>query len=216
LLAGGRGTRLRPLTNEVPKPLVPVANRALISYPLAMLGRGGVQEAILACGYMADRLREGIERMDDLGLTVRLVEEKEPLGTAGAVRNALPTADGPFIVMNGDQIIDLDVRALLTAHRERNAELTIVVRRVPDVSSFGLVLCDDEGRVREFGEKRPRDPTGHNLINTGMYVFSPRVLAAIPEGRPCSNECRLFPELIREGMRVLAFRMQDVANWAGS
>lgn len=214
LLTGGLGTRLRPLTNKVPKPLVPVANRALISYPLTMLRRGGVKEAVLACGYKADELRAGIERLGNLGLAVRFVEEDEPLDTAGAVRNALTRADGPFIVMNGDQIMDVDVRALLAGHERRKADLTIVVRRVPDVSAYGLVPCDDQARVQEFGEKRPFDPTGRNLINTGMYVFSPSVLAEIPEGRPYSNERQLFPALIRDGRRVFASRMSEEAFWA--
>lgn len=214
LLAGGLGTRLRPLTNAVPKPLVPVANRPLISYSLAMLGRGGVEEAILACGYKAGRLREGIAALGGLGLDVTIVEEPEPLGTAGGIRNALPAADGPFVAMNGDQIMDVDVRALLESHVARNADLTIVVRRVPDVAAYGLVPCDDGGRVLEFGEKRPRDPTGRNLINTGMYVFDPSVLEAIPEGESYSNERQLFPGLIRDGRRVFAFPMSEGAFWA--
>jgi NDP-sugar pyrophosphorylase family protein len=214
LLTGGLGTRLRPLTHKVPKPLVPVANRALISYPLAMLRQGGVEEAILACGYRADSLRAGIERLGDLGLVVRLAEEKRPLDTAGAVRNALTSADEPFVVMNGDQIMDVDVGALLAAHEQRQADLTIVVRRVPDVAAYGLVPCDVGGRVQEFGEKRPFDPTGRNLINTGMYVFSPNVLSAIPKGEPFSNERQLFPGLIRDGRPVFAFRMSEEAFWA--
>jgi mannose-1-phosphate guanylyltransferase len=214
LLTGGLGTRLRPLTNEVPKPLVPVANRPLISYPLAMLRRGGIREAIVTCAYRAEELREGIERLGAVGVAVEFVEETEPLDTAGAVRNALASAEEPFIVMNGDQIIDVDVRALLQLHTTRGADLSIVVRRVPDVSAYGLVPCDNEGRVKEFGEKRPLDPTGQNLINAGMYVFNPDVLEQIPEGERYSNERQLFPGLIREGRPVFAFQMNENAYWA--
>jgi mannose-1-phosphate guanylyltransferase len=214
LLVGGLGTRLRPLTYAQPKPLAPVANRPLISYSLRMLRRGGVDEAILASGYMADRLREALEGEQEDGLLVRCVEEPEPLDTAGGTKSALPYADRAFIAMNGDQLVDVDVRALLEAHEDTQADLTIVVRRVADVSDFGLVLCDDDGRVEAFLEKRPEDPTGRNLVNAGMYVFSPGVLDEIPAGRPWSNERDLFPGLVKAGARVMAFRMPSDAYWA--
>jgi len=214
LLAGGLGTRLRPLTYAEPKPLVPVANRPLISYSLRMLRRGGVEKALLASGYKAARLREALEGEQEDGLFVRCIDEPEPLDTAGAVRNALRTAESAFIAMNGDQIMDVDVRALLDAHEAQQADLTIVVRRVEDVSPFGLVLCAEDGRVEGFLEKRPEDPTGRNLVNAGMYVFSPGVLDEIPADRPWSNERDLFPGLVKAGARVRAFRMSDEAYWA--
>jgi mannose-1-phosphate guanylyltransferase len=214
LLVGGLGTRLRPLTYVEPKALIPVANRPLISYTLRMLRRGGVQEAILATGYRAERLREAFEGERADGLRVRCVEERERLDTAGGIRNALPEAEAPFIAMNGDQLLDVDVRALLEAHAAHEADLTIVVRQVPDVSAFGLVLCDAEGRIEGFLEKRPEDPTGRDLVNAGMYVLSPSALAAIPPGRPWSNERNLFPDLVKSGARCRAFGMEKTAYWA--
>ncbi|MBM3497478.1 MAG: NDP-sugar synthase [Armatimonadetes bacterium] len=214
VLAGGLGTRLRPLTLIEPKPLVPVANRPLISYALRMVRRGGGREAILASGYMAGRLREVLEGEQPDGLRVRCVEEPEPLDTAGAIRFALSAAEGAFIALNGDQILDVDVRALLDAHQARQADVTIVVRRVEDVSPFGLIQSDAAGRIEAFLEKRPEDPTGRNLVNAGMYVFAPSVLEAIPRGRPYSNEADLFPQLIQAGATVCAFRMPDEAYWA--
>ena len=214
LLAGGLGTRLRPLTYVEPKPLAPVANRPLISYSLRMLRRGGVDEAILASGHMADRLREALEGEREDGLVVRCVDEPEALDTAGGVKNALPEADAPFVAMNGDQIMDVDIRALLEAHESNRADLTIVVRRVEDVSAFGLVQCDEGYRIEAFLEKRPEDPTGRNLVNSGLYVFSPSVLDAIPAGQPYSNERELFPGLVEAGARVFAFPMLSEAYWA--
>lgn len=214
LLAGGLGTRLRPLTYVEPKPLVPVANRPLIGYSLRMLRRGGVEEAILASGHMAKRLREALEGTREDGLLVRCVDEPEALDTAGAVRNALPQADAPFIVMNGDQIMDVDVRRLLEAHERNRADLTIVVRRAEDVSAFGLVQCDGDLRIEAFLEKRREDPTGRNLVNAGLYVFSPCVLEAIPPAQPYSNEHDLFPGLVEAGARVFAFPMSSEAYWA--
>jgi mannose-1-phosphate guanylyltransferase len=214
LLAGGLGTRLRPLTYAVPKPLAPVANRPLISYSLRMLRRGGVEEAILASGHTADRLREVLEGEREDGLLVRCVDEPELLDTAGGVKNALAKADAPFIAMNGDQIMDVDIRALLEAHEHNRADLTIVVRRVEDVSAFGLIRCAEDLRIEAFLEKRPEDPTGRNLVNSGLYVFSPSVLDAIPAGRPHSNERALFPGLVKAGARVFAFPMSSDAYWA--
>ena len=214
LLVGGLGTRLRPLTYAIPKPLAPVANRPLVWYSLRMLSLGGVGQACIASRYMADSFREAFAEPVAGLPEVGVVEETEPLDTAGAIRNTQPSADEQFIAMNGDQIMDVDVRALLAQHRETEADLTIVVRRVPDVSAFGLVVVSDEGRVEGFLEKRPQDPTGKNLINSGMYVFSPSALEAIPPGVPYSNERDLFPGLVEAGKRVLAFRMADEAYWA--
>jgi len=163
---------------------------------------------------MADSFREVFAEPVPGLPEVRVVEETEPLDTAGAIRNALANADEPFVAMNGAQIMDVDVRALLERHRETGADVTIVVRRVPDVSAFGLVVCSDEGHVEGFLEKRPEDPTGKNLINSGMYVFGPEALAAIPPEVPYSNERDLFPGLVEAGKRVLAFRMSDGAYWA--
>jgi len=213
LLVGGQGERLRPLTDTVPKPLVLVANRPLIWYTIEMLRRGGVGEVALACGYKAGRLREGVERLGDLGVAIRFVEEEPPLDTAGAVRNGAEGYRETFIAMNGDQIMDVDVRAVVAAHRERGAVLTIVLRRVADISAFGLVRCDDQWRVLEFREKGAQDETGRNLINSGMYVFEPRVLDRIPAGVRYSNERQLFPELIVAGEPVYAVPISEGAYW---
>jgi len=115
--------------------------------------------------------------------------------------------------MNGDQIMDVDVAGLLRSHAEREADVTIVVRHVPDVSAYGLVQVSDDGRVEAFLEKRPEDPTGKNLVNSGMYVFSSGVLDAIPKGERYSNETQLFPGLIGEGKTLVAFLMDDDAYW---
>ena len=214
LLVGGLGTRLRPLTYEAPKPLAPVANRPLVSYSLRMLKRGGVAEAVLASGYMHEMLAEAFaEQHPDLP-RVRVAVEREALDTAGAVRNSLDFADAPFVAMNGDQIMDVDVAALLRSHVEREADVTIVVRRVADVGAYGLVQVADDGLVEAFLEKRPEDPTGKNLVNSGMYVFSPSALEAIPRGEAYSNETQLFPGLIDEGKRLVAFTMREDAYWA--
>jgi mannose-1-phosphate guanylyltransferase len=214
LLVGGLGTRLRPLTEVVPKPLVPVANRPLVWYPIEMLRQGGIRKLTLACGYRTDRLREGLQHVVGDDTSVRVVEEKELLGTAGGVRNAAQGVSSTFIAMNGDQIVGLDVPALLAAHRAHEAAVTLVLRPVADISPYGLVLCDGEGRVTGFREKVDRDPTGRNLINAGIYVFEPQVLEAIPEGQVYSNEYDLFPRLVAEGERVYAHLAAREAYWA--
>jgi len=214
LLVGGQGERLRPLTDSVPKPLVLVANRPLIWYAVEMLRRGGISEVTLACGHKPGRLREGMERLGDLGVAIRFVEEDPPLDTAGAIRNGALGCRDTFVAMNGDQIMDADVRGVVARHQEHRAVLTIVLRRVSDISAFGLVRCDDQWRVVEFREKGAQDETGRNLINSGMYVFEPRVLDRIPAGVRYSNERQLFPELIAAGEPVYAAPMSEDAYWA--
>ncbi len=214
LLVGGQGTRLRPLTYSVPKHLAPVANRPLIYYPLECLRRGGVREVTLACGYKADQLRDGMARVGVRDLAIRFVEEDTPLGTAGAVRQGAEGYDETFIAMNGDQIVDVDVPALLAAHRERGAALTIVVRRVPDISAYGLVVCDDDLRIRGFVEKVSRDETGRNLINSGVYVLEPHLVERIPAGVAYSNEYELFPDVVSSGEPVYAYPLPEAAYWA--
>ncbi|MGQ9731373.1 MAG: sugar phosphate nucleotidyltransferase [Candidatus Zipacnadales bacterium] len=217
LLVGGMGTRLRPLTYEVPKPLVLVANRPLITYSLRMLRRGGVERAILATGYRAKDLAAQLHDWQLDGLTVECIEERKTLGTAGGIRHALPYTKRSFIAMNGDQLIDLDVSALLQAHRETRAAVTIVVTRVADPSVYGTVRFTQNGRIEAFEEKRPPDKstrsTTEGWINSGMYVWSPRVLDAIPAGKVYSNETQLFPALIASGERVFAYPLAQGAYW---
>jgi mannose-1-phosphate guanylyltransferase len=204
ILAGGEGTRLRPLTSTVPKPVLTLANRPFISYMVDWLGAHGVDEIVLSCGFLADELRAVLGNGEWDGARLRYVEEKEPLGTAGAVKYAEELLEERFMVLNGDILADFDLSALQRFHAEREATGTIALIPVEDPSAYGLVRTADDGRITEFLEKPSREQLDTNLINAGAYVLERRVLEAIPAGRAVSFEREVFPSLIGSGLYALA------------
>ena len=205
ILAGGLGTRLRPLTLTRPKHMLPVANVPHIEHVFHLLHGHGIDEVVLLTSYMADAFAEVIGRAAGRGMAVVTTLEDEPLGTAGALKNAESlVGKETFIVFNGDILTDLDVTTVLEWHRARRAEATIVLHAVEDPSAFGVVPTDAEGRVLGFVEKPAPDQITTNLINAGVYVFEPSVLKRIPAGRVCSAERELFPQLVGEGARLYA------------
>ncbi len=205
ILAGGLGTRLRPLTNTRPKHLLPIANRPHIEHVFDLLQRHGVDEVVLLTSYLADAFETTVGNAATRGLTVHVTHEGEPLGTAGALKNAEGFAsDGTFLVFNGDVLMDVDLGEVLEFHRDRGAEATIVLTPVDDPSAYGVVPTEPGGRVRGFIEKPPRDEAPTNLINAGIYVLEPSVLERIPRGEVWSAERQLFPGLVEEGARVFA------------
>ena len=213
LLVGGLGTRLRPLTERLPKALVPLANRPLISYQLELLARHGVRDVILAVAHRAEQLREALGDGTPWGVRLTYEAEPEPWGTAGGLRNALPHLTGTFIATNGDLILDVDLGHLLATHEASGADATILVRRVDDVSPYGLVLTDEALRVLAFEEKQPYDRTGRNLVNVGVYVLRPELVERVPARAPWSVEYDLYPQLLAEGLHVQAYAMEPGACW---
>lgn len=205
ILAGGLGTRLRPLTNTRPKHLLPIAGRPHIEHVFDLLQRHGVDEVVLLTSYLAEAFATTVSQAASRGLTVHVTHEEEPLGTAGALRNAEEFAsDGTFLVFNGDVLMDIDLGEVLEFHRDRGAEATIVLTPVDDPSAYGVVPTEPGGRVLGFIEKPPRDEAPTNLINAGIYVLEPSVLERIPRGEVWSAERQLFPGLVEEGARLFA------------
>ena len=213
LLAGGLGTRLRPLTNLCPKPALPVVNIPLVAHQLLWLAREGVEEARVSAGYGADKLRAVLAHRD-WGLDVRIVVEPRPLDTAGGIKFAADGIREPFIATNGDILLDAPLQAMVQAHFAAGADATILLRRVPDVSQFGLVLRDERRLVTQFLEKQPCDPTGQNAVNAGVYLLAPNVLDFVPALQPWSAERQLFPDLLEAGRTVLGFLPQQPYYWA--
>lgn len=195
LLVGGLGTRLSPLTYQRPKALMPVLNRPLISYELELLARHGVRDVILAVSHGATEIEAELGDGAAWGVSLRYVEETEPLGTGGAIKNVEALIEGPFLAMNGDLIMDVDLGPAMAEHLASGAILTLCLRRVEDVSAYGLIRRNEDGWVTDFLEKRPCDGTGQNTVNSGVYVMAPEILDHIPAGRDCSNEYELFPSL---------------------
>ena len=201
VLAGGEGTRLRPLTLTTPKPVMPLAGRPFLSFMLAWLREHGVTEAILSCGFMSDDVRGVLGDIYE-GMRLRYVVEEDPLGTAGPVRLALDSGllDERLLVLNGDVLTDLDLTAQLARHERTGAQATLALIELDDVSSYGVVPTDDEGRVEAFIEK-PQGPPPTRRINAGAYVIERELVGErIPAGRAVSFEREVFPGLVGDGL----------------
>jgi mannose-1-phosphate guanylyltransferase len=203
VLVGGEGTRLRPLTETIPKPLVPLVDRPSLDHVLDHLARHGVREVVLSSSYLESTFHAFIEaRRGDPRIT--WITEAEPLGTGGAIVNALEhLGEEPFVALNGDILTDLDLGAMLAFHRERGAVATIALTHVEDARPYGLVPTEPDGRVREFREKPAERVPGD--INAGTYILDPAALRGFPRGVRVSIEREIFPRLIAEGLPVYGF-----------
>ena len=201
VLVGGFGTRLRPLTNTIPKPMLPVGHVPIIERLVTNLGRSGVTEVTLALGFKPEPFVLAFPDGHCAGVVMKYAVEPEPLDTAGAIRFAADAAgiDDTFVVVNGDVLTDLDVADLVAFHRAKGAEATIHLIGVPDPSAFGVVALDGEGRVERFVEKPAPGTAPSNLINAGTYVLEPSVLARIPSGQKVSIERATFPAVVADG-----------------
>lgn len=200
VLVGGFGTRLRPLTNSVPKPLLPVGHVPIIERLIANLVRGGVTDVTLAIGFKPEPFLAAFPDGRCAGATLTYAVEPEPLDTAGAIRfAAIHTGiDSTFVVANGDVLTDLDIAALVAFHRSRKAEVTMHLTPVQDPSAFGVVDRDENGLVSRFIEKPPPGFAPSNLINAGTYVFERSVIDRIPDGRKVSVEREIFPAVVAD------------------
>lgn len=206
IIAGGFGTRLRPLTDHVPKSLMPIANRPFLEHQVALLARHGVTDAILLTGYLSDEFESFVPRAEALGVSVEVSTEDHPLGTAGAVRSMLDQLDDTTIVFNGDVLTDLAVGAMVEYHRAREAALTIALTHVADAGPYGLVPLDSHGRIERFVEKPPAEVARKGgWINAGTYVLEPRVLKEIPPDTEWSFEYQVFPSLLHRGEPLFGY-----------
>jgi len=200
VLAGGEGTRLRPLTYTVPKPVMPLAGRPFLSFMLDWARWHGVDEVILSCGFMSDAVKLVLGDIYD-GMRLRYVVEEEPLGTAGPVRLAYDEGllEERLLVLNGDVLTDIDLTAELEQHERTGARATLALYPVEDTSSYGVVPTAEDGQVEAFLEKSDGDvPT--NRINAGAYAIERDAVEAIPAGRAVSFEREIFPELVGNGL----------------
>jgi mannose-1-phosphate guanylyltransferase len=200
ILAGGEGTRLRPLTTTVPKPVVPLVDRPFIAYMLDWLRGHGVDDVVMSCGFLAAGVRNVLGEGAAFGLKLRYVEEPRPMGTGGAVKFAESLLDERFLVLNGDVLTDLDLTAQLAQHERSGARATLALSPVEDPTAYGLVRYDRERAITEFVEKPAYDQIDTNFINAGAYVLEREVLAAVPAEQNVSIEREVFPRLIGSGL----------------
>lgn len=200
VLVGGFGTRLRPLTCERPKQMLPIVHRPMLDHVVGHLVDHGIEDVVLSLGFRADTFADGYPDGTCAGARLHYAVEPEPLDTAGAIRFAATHAGigERFLVLNGDVLTDLDITRFVEFHDARGAEATIALHKVDDPSRYGVVPCDGDGRVLEFVEKPAPGDAPTDLINAGTYVLEPSVLARISDGRRVSIEREVFPALVRD------------------
>jgi mannose-1-phosphate guanylyltransferase len=199
ILAGGEGTRLRPLTYTVPKPVLPLAGRPHIAYVIDWLARHGVDDVIVSCGHLADGMRSALADLET-GVQIRFAEEPDARGTAGAIRFAEDILADRFLVLNGDVLCDLDLTAQIEQHESTGARATIALYPVEDPTGYGLVHHHEDGEITEFLEKPEPDQIATDEINAGAYLLERSVLDEIPPDRAVSIEREVFPRLIAKGL----------------
>ena len=200
LMAGGSGTRLRPLTCDLPKPMVPVLNRPIAEHIINLLKRNSITEVIATLYYLPDVMRDYFQDGSDFGVQMTYaVEEEQPLGTAGCVKNIHQWLDDTFITISGDAITDFDLQAAIAFHREKKSKATLILTRVPNPVEFGVVIADKDGRINRFLEKPSLSEIFSDTVNTGTYILEPEVLDYLPENEESDFSKDLFPLLLEKG-----------------
>jgi len=208
LLAGGLGTRLRPLTEQLPKPMAPVANRPWLEYLILQLKEQGIMELVIALKHYPDFIRSHFGDGSRFGVSIAYTLEDKALGTAGAIKHAESLLGDRFLALNADVVQRIDLLPLLEFHREHGGAVTIGLTEVKDPTQFGVVERTRSGRILRFVEKPKKGEAPSNLINAGIYVMEREVLSFIPPGREVSVERETFPELIASGAGVYGFPMK--------
>lgn len=206
LLAGGKGTRLRPLTNNLPKPMVPIMGRPLLETTIMNLKKSGVDEIILSTCYKSKYIKDYLKDGDELGVKLNYITEDIPLGTGGAIKNAEEFFDDTFIILNSDIVSDINYADLVKYHKEKKAYVTIVMTEVEDPSQYGVIEFDSDGFITAFKEKPKPGESNSRFINAGVYVFEPVVLKEIPANRVVSIEKETYPMLLKKGYNMAAYK----------
>lgn len=208
IMAGGEGSRLRPLTCDCPKPMVPVLDRPVMEYALELLKRHSVKEVGVTLQYLPDRIQDHFGDGSEFSVDMKYYVERTPLGTAGSVRQAIEFLDETFVVLSGDGLTDCDLSEALRFHRAKGALATMVLKRVESPLEYGVVITDADGRVRRFVEKPGWGEVFSDTVNTGIYILEPEVLKSIPEGRAFDFGRELFPQLVNRDKPVYAYVME--------
>lgn len=220
ILAGGKGTRLRPLTLYTPKPVVPLANRPFLLYQIAILKKAGITNITLSLSYQPDKIEHIMGDGSEYGVNLSFITEPNPMGTGGAYKFAAEAVRETTVVFNGDVLTDVDLSKVLDRHAENSAEATICLAPVEDPSAYGLVETDADGKVLRFLEKPSREMLASlqiNTINAGIYVLEPTVLDLIPRNENTSFEYNVFPTLLERESRFFSYVLagnywRDIGN----
>jgi mannose-1-phosphate guanylyltransferase / phosphomannomutase len=213
LMAGGSGTRLRPLTCDLPKPMVPILNRPIAEHIINLLKRHHIKEVIATLHYLPDVMRDYFQDGSDFDVEMTYaVEEDQPLGTAGCVKNIAELLDDTFLVISGDSITDFDLEAAIEFHKQKQSKATLVLTRVPNPIEFGVVITDPDGRINRFLEKPSTSEIFSDTVNTGTYILEPEVLQYLPENEESDFSKDLFPLLLEKEEPMYGYIAED-AYW---
>ena len=207
IMAGGEGSRLRPLTCDCPKPMMRLMDKPVMQYALELLRAHGITQIAATLGYLPDSITDYFGDGADFGVNIEYFIERTPLGTAGGVKQAEAFLNEPFIVLSGDGVTDLDITAAVEFHRAKGALATLILRREEDPCEYGVVCADSDGRIKAFYEKPGRCDVLSDTINTGIYILEPEILQRIPADRPFDFGHDLFPMLVRDGAPVFGYVM---------
>ena len=207
IMAGGEGSRLRPLTCDCPKPMVRFLDKPILEYALLHLKAHGVTDVGITLGYLPDRIKDAFGDGESLGISLRYYTERQPLGTAGGVKQAQDMLTETFCVLSGDGITDIDLSQALAWHKERGALATLVLKHVENPLEYGVVVAGADGRVRSFHEKPDWGEVLSDTVNTGIYILEPEILSHIPDGRAYDFGRELFPRLVEKGEAIFALAM---------
>jgi len=206
VMAGGEGTRLRPMTASMPKPLLPVVNKPIMEHVLLLLKRHGFTHTVVTVQFLASLVRNYFGDGEEWGMTLEYATEEVPLGTAGSVKNAQRLiGDEPFLVISGDALTDIDLTDLVRFHKEKNALVTVCLTRVPNPLEFGITIIDDDGRVQRFLEKPTWGQVFSDTVNTGIYVMEPEALDRVVAGEAVDWSADVFPALLADGLPVYGY-----------
>src|SRR5262244_2711020 len=205
-MAGGEGTRLRPMTANQPKPLLPIANKPIIEHVLGLLKRHGFTETVVTLQFFAPLVRNYFGDGEDVGMSLQYANEEIPLGTAGSVKNAEDALQsGPFLVISGDALTDIDLSAMVAYHKKQGALVTVALARVPNPLEFGIAIPDEDGRIQRFLEKPTWGQVFSDTVNTGIYVMEPEVFDYVEADVSVDWSGDVFPQLMKEGKPIYGY-----------
>ena len=205
IMAGGEGSRLRPLTSNIPKPMLPVANRPLMEHIIELLRQHGITDVVATVQFLSSVIRNYFGDGSDLGVSLSYATEEVPLGTAGSVMGAQDLLNGTFVVVSGDALTDIDLTDVVRFHRDKGAAATLVLKRMNDPLEFGIVMTDDDGRIERFLEKPSWGQVFSDTINTGIYVLEPDIFDLIPADQPYDFSSELFPMMLDKGLPLYGY-----------
>src|SRR3989337_1493430 len=204
-MAGGEGSRLRPLTIARPKPMIPIVNKPCIEHILLLLKRHGIREVVITVQYLASSIQEYFGDGSSWDMDITYSVEDTPLGTAGSVKHAARSLTEPFLVISGDALTDFDLTKVIAFHQAKKSMATITLNRVPNPLEYGVVIINEDGAIRQFLEKPSWGEVFSDTVNTGIYVLDPRIFEYYEAGRPVDFSQDVFPELLRAGEPIFGY-----------